>query len=317
LEAKLSCIATAALLDDIRYVHSPIDDTEHGIEGAKFENFIGLSSSFGKMKYVFQGILDEEQMVVRERLPLPWVGQCRKQSWFQPKIRKSQCEEAVQSKTTVFVNDNCWDFFYCELKEGDPSIVDNVQRTFSTLYQGYMQTHEPVFQKHLTVVAHVRRGDSGQRKIGSSFYSNIIRHLIDASGGALHVIIHTDSNVTDRKSLLPELELSYDVTIRDKDSSITSAFNDMVQADIFLASRSSFSNAAALLSRPGRPTLYPLDKTRLGLSSLNGFHILRGKRVIEEFHRTELKWRAVDSDFFGRVVKTARDVKMIGYSGFK
>jgi hypothetical protein len=319
LESKISCIATAAALEhDLEYVHSPMASAEHGTNGTSFETFIGIQQSLPNVK-----VLDEQQFQIQQREPLPWVGKCREPSWFQPEIRQAQCQNA--SATTVFVADNCWDYFYCALKR-DENVTVPMEHAFVRLRAGYMGirresnavTTSSITEQAtriLTLVVHIRRTDSGRRKLSSSYYSHLIRQLVDASPNGdmqLSVIVHTDQAKSSKRKLLPELGDSYNVTIRDKTSvSMQTVFDDMVQADIFVTSRSSLSNAAALMGRVGRPVLYPFDKTRVGLSSLQGWTMLResGKGGMERFQRLEHAWQAVDGDFYRNIISNAQKSK--------
>jgi hypothetical protein len=167
----------------------------------------------------------------------------------------------------------------------------------------------------LALVVHIRRTDSGKRKLSSAYYSHLIRQLVDASSNRdtqLSVIVHTDQARSSKRRLLPELGESYNVTIRDRTSvSMQTVFDDMVQADIFVTSRSSLSNAAALMGRAGRPVLYPFDKTRVGLSLLQGWTMLRqsGQDGMERFQRLEYAWQAIDGDFYRNIISNAQKSK--------
>jgi hypothetical protein len=317
LEAKISCIATAAVLDDLRYVHSSMNQSEHGTNSIDFEDFVGLQHSFSNMKpSIIHDGPPQNNMVLVPRKPLPNCGECRgARSWFDADIRKRECQNA-SSGAVVFSADNCWDFFYCQLKKADNATIATLETAvLQVLNKGYRERHKNPFPDHhqlLTVVVHIRRGDSRRRKMGSAFYSNVISQLMDAAGGNLRIVIHTDAQGATRQGLLPGLASHANVTIRDYSVSIQEVFDEMVQADIFVASRSSLSNAAGLLGRPGRPILYPFDKSRMGLSSLRGWRVLRqSAKDMECFDRPNWKWDQVDSDFYRQVIADAKKLKTL------
>lgn len=327
LEAKLSCIATAAVLHhELEYVHTPIVSAEHGTDGTTFEQFVGIEKSLTSTHYAVEVLhlnndTKEQKFRLQVRDPLPRVGKCRDPSWFQPEIRQEQCRNAAYSNT-IFMADNCWDFFYCTLKQHKN--VTLIEEAFGRLRAGYIRqkldsdnnTSSVSELSSLKVVVHIRRTDSGRRKISSAYYSNLIRELVSASGtngtGRLSIVVHTDQEGTSRRNLLPELEGSYNITIQDKNSvTMQTVFHEMVQADIFITSRSSLSNAAALMGRPNRPVLYPFDKKRVGLSSLRGWTLLRqsGMDATERFRRLEYMWESVNITFFAQILADARKSK--------
>lgn len=299
LEAKLSCIATAAALDDLQYVHSPMASAEHATNPFDFEDFLGLQKSFRDLEAVHDAVLVDGNPLIRERMPLPRVGRCRDASWFNADRRIPQCRNATPG--TVFLADNCWDFFYCSLKRGEN--VTEIQKALDVLSKGYATRHHPGFSR-LTAVVHIRRADSQNRQSSDTFYTRLIQELVDADDQNLQVIVHTDEQNPSRERLLPQLDKKYEVTIRGRAAPLQEVFNDMAHADILVASKSSLSNSAGMLGRQGRPVLSPFDKTRQGLSNLKGWRVLRESGSGFEMFN-DWKWGSVDQDFYKEVLADA------------
>lgn len=298
LEAKLSCIATAAALDDLQYVHSPMTSAEHATNPFEFEDFLGLQKSYQGLEAVHDAVLVDGNPLIRERSPLPRVGTCREASWFNADRRIPQCRNATPG--TVFLADNCWDFFYCSLKRGDN--VTEMQKVLDVLSKGYATRHHGF--SRLTAVVHIRRADSRKRQSSGTFYTRLIQELVDAADQHLQVIVHTDEKNPSRERLLPQLDKKYEVTIRGRAVPLQEVFNDMAQADILVASKSSLSNSAGMMGRQGRPVLYPFDKSRQGLSNLKGWRVLRESGFgFEMFY--DWKWGSVDQNFYKEVLVDA------------
>ena len=96
LEAKISCIATAAALADlgVQYVHFPLANAEHGV---KSHELAVIEDIFNLTRF---GSLDPATLQVAKREPLPWVGHCDERSWFDD-IKNKTCSKCLAGPTRV------------------------------------------------------------------------------------------------------------------------------------------------------------------------------------------------------------------------
>jgi len=144
MEAKLSCLVTAAALD-MTYIHQPLHDLEHGTDPHAMEALFGLSrlvlSSTGTSSNAGDGG-DDDHLLPKMRMynettmqrvcrkPLPWVGRCDEASWFDDKLEvgtttleepddchKDNSTTINAPPLSVCTHDNCWDFLWCHVDE--------------------------------------------------------------------------------------------------------------------------------------------------------------------------------------------------------
>jgi hypothetical protein len=184
LEAKLSCIATAAALaEELEYIHTPMTIAEHGVDPKPFEALVGIPAQHNNNSTRFD----------YQNRPRSAIGNCMTVP-FESETRNEDCQK--HSDSTVFVSDNCWDFFYCELEKGDPKIKKRMEEALAQVAAAYMQKNQKqprTPNDPLSVVVHMHRGDG--KRTHSGYYANLIRGLVDAStqqDDRLKIIIHTD-----------------------------------------------------------------------------------------------------------------------------
>jgi len=257
MEAKLSCIAAAAALDDVTYVHSPMATNEHGV---LFEDkvFRSIEDMFGLTSSHFE-ILNH-QVVSRD--PLPWVGKCNEASWFDN--RPSSC-----SRKVAYVNDNCWDFFYCSIQRNEDHVVKPMVYALQELYRNSNDQRRDDDDDNLTIAVHIRGTDAGKRKMRMGYYEEIIQQLCLVAPEA-RVIVHTDdTSIRDRIKDLPSHVIVHDPS----STTILQVLQDLMHSDLLVGSISSLSYAAGLYNL-GRPVLSPYDHSRIGLANLPGIHLI-------------------------------------------
>ena len=297
MEAKLSCLGAAAFHpEDLAYVHVPMNHSDHGTDAVNIEMFFNVAGAVGS------GALgdgaeafDQGTMRTVPREPLPWVGQCDNPSWFDEGKVLEECarEKAANpgEKRAVFTADNCWDFFWCRLASHPvESSKAWYGRVFPAIREAYYVSPKPEgpfsgnadsgIGTTLTVAVHVRRGDSGERKVLAEFYISVVDELWRAAmrmGARPQIVVHTDGVV---EEVTVELALDkiaaldgIDVVVYGRDSRVdlTTVVHHLVEADILVASMSSLSHAAGLLrdANSGRmPVIHPLTRERPGMVAL-------------------------------------------------
>ena len=285
MEAKLSCMATAASLN-LTYVHIPMDKAEHGVNALAMERFFGLGTAVTNLDYAV--LFNNTTMQNVKREPLPWVGKCLSTSWFDASIRQSACSQ-VHSATTkgvsmlpVFTADNCWDYFWCQLLR-EPASFGALWRDKigPILHEAFLKDKDSLrwstVHEHFAIGKIECRGTSSKGRRCTQISQSFLfqgRFLINSDKFTAHkigmrVIIHSDAT---RHEVAEYLSLTSkdlnDTVIYGRDSSVSLelAIYHMVVSDVFLASDSSLSNTAALL-RSG-PVITPPNHDRHGMSSL-------------------------------------------------
>lgn len=342
MEGKLSCLATAAALN-MTYVHFPLTTLEHNEDPMRMEHLWGLSRTVSKLlsfddtnnhntATVSTALYSNESMLpkVQKRLPVPYVGHCNEVSWFDYKLRERPdvCDTDT-AVSYIHVSDNCWDYLWCHTDSlstvWQQTMVPLLQESFLEGFraEGTDRTKE---RGTLYVVLHVRKGDAGQsyRNVEYEWYSTVL-HQVELAAtkrgiAHVHVTIHSnDPHETIQKMIPLKETASMAVTIYgsdDSEATLERALYDMIMADIFVASASSLSHAAALMR--SLPVLYPPSDERprmvhLGWSMLkvesNGFWKAKKVhycarppppfkgRVCEE-------WQEATDDFWSQVVAT-------------
>jgi len=293
MEAKLSCLAVAAMLN-WTYVHRPVEKLEHNQSPPKMEALFGMSDSIPALAARQLHALPYNRTTMRNkaRNPLPWVGHCNEESWFdrQQQIQRdgtntndnNYCPKEDDGKIGVYSNDNCWDFFWCHVDQL-PAVwkTDMVPTLRSAVLQSLAVSSIPRNREILRVALHMRMGDSGSRSANVNWCQHVLQQLIRATQQqpaikSLELTIHSDaSHKTIQQSLFLDsfhfLHLSI-FGVDDAEGTIERVVSDMVTADILVTSDSSLSHAAALL-RHG-VVLHPDTDDRSRMVHL-GWHMLR------------------------------------------
>ena len=287
IESKISCLAVAAARPhELAYAHIPLTSLEHGAEASELEEFFGISRAIAAEGGLapFATEFDGSTMEVRKRGPLPYIGRCGQQSWFEDGVRLQQCAEAATvssaagDKAAVFTADNCWDAFYCALRgawgEEEAKRLRSVMRDAVT---PALRSALPLLaddapttandSERLRIVAHVRRGDAEDRARNSggglSFHSTVLRSIVralESRGIPADVIVHTDGDEGEIPSKLKGAMQSLSTaTASGTDArplvtlasygprsgvDLRQAFRDIIEADVFVASHSSVSHTA-------------------------------------------------------------------------
>lgn len=241
--AKLSCMAVAETLG-MKYIHTPFKNAEHGEAGSSFNDYLGLDKIFPVLKSITN--VSEQ---IRE--PVPRMGDCEEStpSWFRDLANgRRQCAHDGKS---VYTADNCWDFFYCHsvswADQWYNKVQPRVREAFLESSKAYSVDMEKRGPNDKRVVLHIRRGDiPKQRTLQNEYYHNVIDMLkeeFEKDGNHVTFHMETDGYKKEFQSFTDK-----GVIVEDRTSSLKSAFRRMVTADVFVASRSSFSEAAAMLS---------------------------------------------------------------------
>jgi len=294
MEAKLSCIATAAALDDVTYTHSPLAVAEHLDEQDSHDNVLGDVEQMFGLGEKFPALSNTTRIVARE--PLPWVGKCSETSWFDVRPRGVDCSPEI-----AYVSDNCWDFFYCALERNEAEVVrpmvDALQKVYgagdteqqSKVYGDVVDPDLP-----LTVAVHIRRTDG--RKLSYEHFINVMGHLRDVTAD-VRFVVHSDEkkNIVFEQIAKPLMKRYHDdergveVVIREpRSTTLTQVLQELIGADVLIASMSSLSNTAGLYNLGQRPVLAPYDKERKGLTNLPGWYVLQDTAATEsrEFYES-------------------------------
>jgi len=294
MEAKLTCIATAAALG-LSYVHFPIGFAEHGVNVDEFhaiETMFGLGERFPKF--------NNDTMILEKREPIHWVGHCDDASWFDEDTRPKTCPQGV-----VYLNDNCFDFFYCAPymnKNYTEKMVKALQDlhvadgdSFASKKGNQSKSKYDDENRPLTIAVHIRQNDG--IRIPLATYFAIIRRFRNVVPDAA-VIIHSDGNL-DRDKLPGHQKLPAHVVVRGKKTtSLIETLEELISADILVASYSSLSFTAGLANM-GRPvvSLQPDFMKRAGRNegrkkeSRKGVENLPGWSVVyEREHPQELEF---------------------------
>mmetsp|Transcript_19427 Transcript_19427/g.42239 ORF Transcript_19427/g.42239 Transcript_19427/m.42239 type:complete len:392 (-) Transcript_19427:450-1625(-) len=317
MEAKLSCIAVAEVMDNMVYAHRPMDVAQHGSNATASEMFFGIQRALSSLSSAV--LFNKKTMNVQPRNPLPYIGQCHKASWFDEHIRIPACYKSSKlNETVVFTSDNCWDYFYCELKRNPkriktlwqtkiaPSLKEALQDSplLRQLTKDSLLHPSIIGHEKLRVVAHVRRGDAGGRGVPANLFRALINKLIIAwgEGKPLDIVIHTDGEdekVIRETGVEKTSDINLQVFGRDSKVSVEKACYDMIHADIFLASVSSLSNTCGLY-RDKHPStiLYPENTERIGLAGLGWSMVrARGSNVLI-YNNSDGQWNDAREDFF-------------------
>jgi len=239
LFAKLSCMAVAEDLG-MKYVHTGFDVMEHGEVGSSYNDYLGLDK-------VYPNVESIPNFVERARSPVAFVGHCDRPSYL--KRLASGEQQCAHDGVSVYTGDNCWDYFFCEGQWSDHwyKLQPRVREAFLESSKAHSVDMEKRGPNDKRVVLHIRQGDAAKmRGLNVQYYHNVIDMLKkefeeDGKNATFH--IETDGKAEDFKKFVDK-----GVTIEDRTSSMKRAFRSMVTADVFVASKSSLSMSAALLS---------------------------------------------------------------------
>lgn len=183
-----------------------------------------------------------------------------------------------QEPKTVYLADNCWDFFYCNIlpkAKYQEGIVDALQ---NLAIEGHSWRGD---DSRLVIVVHIRQTDG--RKYPISFFESVVLGLKSVEPDA-RIIVHSDEEI--EQSTFPA---GVEFMDNEESTGITDVLKDFIRADVLVASLSSLSYAAGL-SRVGRPVISGIDPSRLGLMSLPGWYMVEAGSK----HETDLNfYRAI------------------------
>ena len=282
MEGKLSCWATALALN-WTYVHQPVDHLEHGEDPQNMESLFGLSDSISKLLQNNNDndsadnaavIYNHSYMQSKPRNPLPFLGHCNEESWFDQKLRQNISECTTNNSIIeVYTADNCWDFFWCHLEKIPSVWHDTIVPTLrQTILEGIQHKSDmsPSFSSFrsagiLKVAMHMRMGDAGDRKANFDWCRGVVLHLFRATAQnkdghssstqikKLHVMIHSDAEsefIKQELNLVDSDIWHIDILGRNNANATIERFlYDMLTCQILIASDSSLSMAVALLRR--------------------------------------------------------------------
>mmetsp|Transcript_24917 Transcript_24917/g.57249 ORF Transcript_24917/g.57249 Transcript_24917/m.57249 type:complete len:395 (+) Transcript_24917:3-1187(+) len=287
MEAKFSCLATAWVLNHT-YVHHPVSELEHGADPRTMENLFGMSYVTSILPNKIAVPYDNNTMIPKRHAP-KWIGSCNQASWFQSDTKEqAECaEKREQIKVHTF--DNCWDYFWCHVE----SWKDVWQRDIRPLLHLRASTISPSYQRAnstLYLALHVRLGDSGYRRLSSSWCMNVLHHLVLAASEIntidhVYAVVHSDGSKDEVKdglgltstkiaSLVNNNFFEFSLLTKGTNTSPAQAIADMIDADIFIASCSGLSYVAALLRTNPQTILHPETKERPRMVQL-GWSMLR------------------------------------------
>ena len=273
---RLSCVATAIALPHIfRYHHTPANRAAHvsSSAGAKdptimaVEELLSLGECFkpdealekaqeAKAKKVARTSAGRKQIrailsdprYVHHKLTgwrAPYVGN----SWFE---RVATGKELCEKGGKIHTFDSCFDLIYYkenvnQFYAATPLFRHNLNKSRSVLAIGER------FPK-VDVAIHIRLGDVGRRRLPPDYFANISRKLVDREEcGACTFSIHHNAELGEEPELRSAFDHAFgeapevDVQFHGKETSLVAAFHQMIAADIFIASVSSFSNVVGLL----------------------------------------------------------------------
>ena len=277
LDAKLSCIAVAHRVG-MKYVHTPFRGSAHGEDLALLEVHVGLNRSFWPKPAGLRW--NSRQRAAPSWWPAPYGrrGACSGKpylySWLLlmdlARHNASAHRPALCCTSVVYTNDNCWDYFNCHPHWPGlwNDVKPRVQRAyFSTpkpdpewlhgfeLQQPNVRQRVQALGSTVRVVVHARFDDVGHNRLPPNWYANTITQALDsvAAGRRQHAVVRIQTNGKPRDiepilSLLDGATLARVVVDWAANTSLSLAFHRMVISDVLIMSRSSLSNAAALLS---------------------------------------------------------------------
>jgi hypothetical protein len=338
MEAKFSCLATAMALN-MTYVHHPITQLEHGTDAAEMEDLFGFSRVIlpvaqqqERQSSVVDRALMFDYATMRDapRQPLPWVGRCLEQSWFDRNRDNSSgsnicAEEQENAVMKVYTSDNCWDYFWCHIETIPASFwsqtVPMLRKSF--LDGPQLSTIREKAKKHDTrkhVVMHIRLGDAKMRKSNTDWNKRVLASLLQADPN-LRVTIHSDGSHAEVIKLIGENDSGKDgIQIfgkGDDGATIQQVLYEMVTADVLVSADSSFSHVAALLRGKQSPVIHPETDDRVHIVTL-GWHMVRAATRTSQSHlevcralptrheRTCSKWEAADATFWRNIMVSSR-----------
>mmetsp|Transcript_38988 Transcript_38988/g.117224 ORF Transcript_38988/g.117224 Transcript_38988/m.117224 type:complete len:591 (-) Transcript_38988:327-2099(-) len=187
-------------------------------------------------------------------------------------------------------------------RQGAARISISNEDLFGLAHTKELSHHEEV----LNVVVHVRKSQAGSHTERLTYYDEILTSLrraasemressavnktLNAKAPLLRIVVHTndnpvevaaglDFNISAATAKGDSLSVSQlddgatSATIHGRSTSLPLVFQHMIECDIFIASRSSLSNSAALLrddldEEGGAGVIYPETRQRLGILSL-------------------------------------------------
>jgi len=233
LESKLSCMAVAEDIG-LDYIHVPFGSMEHGQNGSSLNEYLGLSTLHASWQPRF----------LREMRQVAWVGKCHGKSWLRDVANGKTCK---RDGRTVYIGDNCWDYFYCNGAWPDQwlKVQPRVQQAFLDASKAYSVDDEGKNSTTTHVVLHVRRGDGIQLPL--DYFERVINILareLQTDGTYAIFRVQTDGNKQDFKRFEERGVIVDDAA----STSLETSVRRMVTADVFVASMSSLSLSAALIN---------------------------------------------------------------------
>lgn len=236
-EGKLSCVVLGKLSTKFVIFHTPFSAFEHAKLSAE------QVETFTNIRY---GILTHAELKDNSKFHNKFIGGSPELNKWVKIFESKSCDYH-----TIYALDNCWDFLY------KPPIVDRVDEILnsSTLRDNYLLTPKPMtgFDLNRTnVVIHIRRGDAGGRMGGFDYFVEGMMYYNATLDPAPLFWIETDES--DWKGLLGFEKIfpgniRFPSTASTDGQSVLTTFHRFVMADGLVASYSSFSFAAAYLSR--------------------------------------------------------------------
>lgn len=278
-DAKLSCIAVAHRIG-MKYVHVPFRGNAHGESSlAPLEALVGLNQSFWTGRTSAGLRWNWRQRAAPAWWPAPYGrrGACSGKpylySWLLlmdlARHNASAHRPALCCTNVLYTNDNCWDYFNCHPHW--PGLWNDVkprvqQAYFSTpkpdpewlhgfeLQQPNVQQRVRAPGSAVRVAVHARFDDVGHNRLPPTWYAKAITQALDSvAAGRQHAIVRIQTNGKPRDvepilTLLDRATLARVIVDWAANTSLSLAFHRMVISDVLVMSRSSLSNAAALLS---------------------------------------------------------------------
>eukprot|EP00667_Euglena_gracilis_P013519 EG_transcript_13945 len=269
VEADLSCIAVAHELG-LEFLVQPLRHLEHVStrlhEWVRFWRylpevwnpaFLPVDHPNSKLSSIFSYYSSfrryNTSMQLKPREPLNWAGHCWKTGWLDDVARRGpNATLCPPDAITVYSHGDCWDRFWCTT-----ALTPHWFAVLPTIQQGYLTGSRPrtgFLPQDINVVFHIRGAkDADDRALSRRYYRLIFcalqsRHnqYLAENPGATHrlrVLVHTDV-----RRLQPTDVAAAGVEVyREGGLDVHQAFEQMIRADVLVASRSSFSVAAMLV----------------------------------------------------------------------
>lgn len=284
LESKLSCIAAAALLEDTEYVHTPFQCGQRSCKSPhRYQDSVELLDRFVGFSSEFTIVNANDTILARGHAGPSWFPRphklgkiCQQRMWnigyWLGVLHTNRSSICCQSGA-VYSADNCFDWLYCHPhwpRNWDGNAMRRRYNAVPKPHLDWLVGAPPSSASSgwgATVVLHFRSNDiNRENKLAPEYFIraiNLLRRELTSQSNRWHgrpplFRLQTDAKPKQLGHVLGNMS---DVVVDgEADSSVVLAFHRMVAADYFVMSKSSMSQAAALLraaSADNQSTLFP------------------------------------------------------------